>query len=141
MPRGEKGKRFTSEYQPKVRGRRVGGAKTFFDRIKIDMPDMVVRRGDYYEILEVLLSADREYISELAKDETIPVSILCIIKAIKTDMDEGTTKTIETLLTRVHGKPEQPIVGAEGKPLIPEVKLSREEIEKEIKRLEKADAE
>lgn len=128
MPRGEKGKRFTSEYQPKVRGRRVGGAKTFFDRIKIDMPDMVVRRGDYYEILEVLLSADREYISELAKDETIPVSILCIIKAIKTDMDEGTTKTIETLLTRVHGKPEQPIVASVTNAKIDVTKLTDEQL-------------
>lgn len=133
------GKRFTSDYQPLKRGARKTTARTFLEAVKIDMPDMVLTKADYYRILNMIIGADKSYIQELAQREDIPVSMLCIIKAIKTDIDEGSTKTVDSLLDRLFGKSNQPITGAEGRPLIPEMKMTREEIEAEIKRLQQGE--
>ena len=102
--------KFTSENQPKNRhtGPR-NTAQKFLASMKVDMPEMKVSKNDYYEILQVMLGANKEYITELAKREDIPVSLLCVIKAIKSDIDMGTTKTVDSLLDRLFGKSSQPV--------------------------------
>lgn len=117
--RGNKSTQFTSTYQPKNRRKPdFSGARLFLERVKVDMPDMVIGRKDFYDLLEILLSADKEYIMQISKNENVPVSLLCIIKAIKTDIEEGTTKTVDSLLDRLYGR-RMELTGADGKDLIP----------------------
>lgn len=135
MPRGEKGKHFSKEYQPRKRTGPRNTATMFLAAVKVDLPEMTINKTDYYRILQLILSGNKEYITNLAQREDLPVSLLCIIKAIKTDIEEGTTKTVDSLLDRIFGKRTE-ITGADGKPLIPQAEKTLEEIEAEIKRLQ-----
>lgn len=127
---------FSSTYQPANHGRKKAPWRQFIDEIGLEQPEVHMTKRDFFGILQHLLSCNNEQIKEMAKRPDIPVSVFTIIKAIKQDIDDGTTKTVDNLIDRIYGKANQPITGAEGRPLVPSM-MSDEQIMAEIERLKK----
>lgn len=134
-PRGQNGKHFSKDYQPATRKKKMGAAK-FLAELKAEMPDIVLSKADYFDLLKTLLSGDKEYLQRLAKSENLPVSLLCVINAIKTDLNEGEMRTVNSLIDRMYGKadscnPTKIEISGEMKPFAIERIYSREQVKKE----------
>ena len=102
----EKGKRFSSEYQPpNYRKQRL------FTKIACMLGDekfsVTFSKKDFYEIYQTLASLTRKELIELREDENTPVFMISLINAIDKDCAEGNNKTIEMMFDRLFGKPAQ----------------------------------
>ena len=102
----ERGKRFSSEYQPpNYRKQRL------FTKIACMLGDekfsVTFSKKDFYDIYQTLASLTRKELIELREDENTPVFMISLINAIDRDCAEGNNKTIEMMFDRLFGKPSQ----------------------------------
>lgn len=102
----ERGKRFSSEYQPpNYRKQRL------FTKIACMLGDekfsVTFSKKDFYDIYQTLASLTRKELIELREDENTPVFMISLINAIDRDCAEGNNKTIEMMFDRLFGKPAQ----------------------------------
>lgn len=124
--------RFTKENQPPNRGRKKSGLKIFMETLKIEKPNIVLTKDDYFLLLQILLSGNKEYIINLGKNEDLPLSLKCVINAIKNDIDNGEMKVVNSLIDRLYGKAEVASTKLEVKStshVIDMSKLSTEQLE------------
>lgn len=124
--------RFTKENQPPNRGRKKSGLKIFMETLKIEKPNIVLTKDDYFLLLQTLLSGNKEYIINLNKNEDLPLSLKCVINAIKNDIDNGEMKVVNSLIDRLYGKAEVASTKLEVKStsqVIDMSKLSTEQLE------------
>jgi len=61
------------------------------------------------DAIQVILSLNKEEIIELLKNKNATVLELTVASAIKKSIEKGNLDAIETLLSRVYGKPRQQI--------------------------------
>lgn len=124
--------RFTKENQPPNRGRKKSGLKIFMETLKIEKPNIVLTKDDYFLLLQTLLSGNKEYIINLSRNEDLPLSLKCVINAIKNDIDNGEMKVVNSLIDRLYGKAEVASTKLEVKStshVIDMSKLSTEQLE------------
>lgn len=109
----------------------------FIKAFNMDDSTRAISREDAYKLMSHLLSCSKTQLEAMARNPDLPISIVCQIKAIVTDMANGKTDTVDKLFDRLYGKSMQPmeITGGEGMPLIPDKPMSRKEYEKLLNRL------
>ena len=119
------GKKFSSTYQPKGKGRPRAAWKTFVKEMSLKGYNM--HKSDYFNILNALLGISKNELQALAAREDLPVSIFTFIKAMKQDIDEGKIGTVDSLIDRIYGKASQSdkleVTGKDGTALIPKIEV------------------
>jgi hypothetical protein len=86
---------------------------------------------------ELILSASITDLQSLVKADNVPAYPRAMIMAILTEMKNGTSRTIEKLRDRQHGKAiKHEITGANGEALIPDHNLTPEQARDFLKKLE-----
>lgn len=143
--------RFTSDNQPKNRGRKPSLYKKIRDitgkTVKHEM-----EKGDYYNIIKYLMEQTPERLKTLAAvgeddgkggkktmfDAEIPVWLMNLITAILSDVRYGRTTTLDGLFDRMFGKATQTIDAVVGNVDNRTSHLSDDELQAEIDRIEKA---
>lgn len=127
------GKRFSTDYQPDKKGRKKSRMEAFISEWRTDIDGRLFARSEYFKLLEFLLSCNRNELDTIEQSEDLPVSILTVIRAIKEDLVDCNTRTIEMLIDRIHGRAAQPITAEHGKPLFPNIQVeiidSREQVD------------
>lgn len=97
--------------------------------------DLSSREVDDWE--QLILSATVEELQVLVKHSDVPAYPRAMIMAILTEMKNGTSRTIEKLRDRQHGKAiKHEITGANGEALIPDHNLTPEQARDFLKKLE-----
>lgn len=110
----KEGRKFSSENQPKNRGRKpslykklreITGKKVGFE----------LEKEDYYNVIRWVMEQNTNTLEGLIKgrdgkvNKDTPLWLLNIISAINMDIRYGRTSTVEMIFDRVFGKPTQPI--------------------------------
>lgn len=97
-----KGNRFSSTNQPKNRGRKPKlytlARKVY--HISID---------EWRDVALYLLQCTRKEVESIAQDESTPIWVVNICRALYKDAGKGSTATLEELFSRLWGKPGQSI--------------------------------
>lgn len=111
-----KNTRFTSENQPKNRGRKPSVYK-YIKSLTGKKIDPEMSREDYYKVIRFLMEASPEELENLVKlpdgapNKKTPVWVLNIVSAINADIRYGRTSTVEMLFDRIFGKATQVVDG------------------------------
>lgn len=112
----KQGNRFTSENQPKNKGRKPSLYKQLKE-LTGKKVDFELSKEDYYKVIRFLMErtpGELQRILDNAKDKengTTPIWVLNIISAINSDIRYGRTSTIDMIFDRLFGKSTQPIEG------------------------------
>lgn len=110
---------FTSENQPKKRGRRKSLLKHYITETGVSKQDVEAL------FKSVLLNHTQPQLEEMLKDRERPMIVRVLIRAFLEDFRSGSISNIEKILTRAYGAPfqkqEHEITGANGGPLRYEV--------------------
>lgn len=112
----KQGNRFTSENQPKNKGRKPSLYKQLKE-LTGKKVDFELSKEDYYKVIRFLMErtpGELQKILDNAKDKengTTPIWVLNIISAINSDIRYGRTSTIDMIFDRLFGKSTQPIEG------------------------------
>jgi len=64
-------------------------------------------KADIYQMIQHCLEMDLAKLNKIVRDETEPVFMLCIAKAIINDIKKGNITTVESIFDRIFGKPSQ----------------------------------
>lgn len=106
--------RFTSDNQPKNRGRKPSVYK-YIKSITGKKIEPEMSREDYYKVIRFLMESSPEELKRLVKNvdgspnEKTPVWVLNVVSAINADIRYGRTSTVEMLFDRIFGKATQVI--------------------------------
>lgn len=103
-------RQFSKDYQPsneaKRKPKRKPTWKIFMENLNLEYDGKeLLSENDYNDIFALLSSMNKEQIGELIKNPNIPLAVVCYIKAIKTDLESGETKTLDKIIERRFGKP------------------------------------
>jgi hypothetical protein len=99
----KKGKKFSSDYQPEIRGKRRNRLRAFIEEERFSLDDLRA-------ILEGLLTSySFEEIENMYNTgrEDLPALITMFLKAFIVDIKKGSLSSVEIILDRVHGKATQ----------------------------------
>lgn len=115
----KKGNRFTSENQPKRKGRGKLSVLNYIRQTTGKKVDPQSSKEEILKVIQHIYESSPAELKPLLKDPTdphkpnpnTPMWVLSIISAINTDMRYGRTSTIEMLFDRVFGKATQTIEG------------------------------
>ena len=113
----KKGNRFTSENQPKRKGRGKLSVLSYIRQTTGKKVDPQSSKEEILKVIQHIYESSPAELEPLLKDPenpqkpnpNTPMWVLSIISAINTDMRYGRTSTIEMLFDRVFGKATQPI--------------------------------
>ncbi len=97
---------FTAENQPANRGRKKS-ILGVLSELTGDNFKRELSREQKMEIIEVMTEKSSEELSEIYNNKLNPIFIRMVANAIRTSMDNGDVKILETIWDRVYGKPEQ----------------------------------
>lgn len=114
-----KGNRFTSENQPKRKGRGKLSVLSYIRQTTGKRVDPQSSKEEILKVIQHIYESSPAELEPLMKDPNdphkpnpnTPMWVLNVIAAINTDMRYGRTSTIEMLFDRVFGKATQPIEG------------------------------
>lgn len=133
---GNPDKIFTSKKQPKNPGRKPSRFKQLIADLEGVGETMSLE--DFRKISLFLLTMNKDELVELAKNSKAPMAVVAVASAIAGDIEYKSLKNIESLLDRLFGKAMQPVETVVGTIDSKTAHLSEEEIEAEIKRIDKA---
>ena len=113
----KQGNRFTSENQPKRKGRGKLSVLNYIRQTTGKRIDPQSSKEEILKVIQHIYESSPSELEPLIKDPNdphkpnpnTPMWVLSIISAINTDMRYGRTSTIEMLFDRVFGKATQPI--------------------------------
>ncbi len=113
----KKGNRFSSENQPKRKGRGKLSVLSYIRQTTGKKVDPQSSKEEILKVIQHIYESSPSELEPLLKDPSdpkkpnpnTPMWVLSIISAINTDMRYGRTSTIEMLFDRVFGKAMQPI--------------------------------
>ena len=113
----KQGNRFTSENQPKRKGRGKLSVLNYIRQTTGKRVDPQSSKEEILKVIQHIYESSPSELEPLIKDPNdphkpnpnTPMWVLSIISAINTDMRYGRTSTIEMLFDRVFGKATQPI--------------------------------
>ena len=141
------GNRFTSENQPKKRGRGRLSMLKYIQSMTGKGVNSQSSKEEILKVIQLLFESSTAELEPLLKDpdnpnkpnKDTPIWVLSIISAINADIRYGRTSTVEMLFDRIFGKDMQPVelTGAKGSPLFAPSQMTTEEIEREIANIEK----
>jgi dephospho-CoA kinase len=99
----KKGKQFSSDYQPKERGRRKNRLREFIDDDRVSLNDLRI-------ILENLVTSytftEIEDLYNKGRDD-LPILVAMFLKSFIVDVKKGSLTSIEVIMDRVYGKATQ----------------------------------
>ena len=95
-----KGNRFSSTNQPKNRGRKP---KLYTLARKV----YHIGIDEWRDVALYLLQCTRKEVESIAQDESTPIWVVNICRALYKDAGKGSTATLEELFSRLWGKPGQ----------------------------------
>ena len=127
---------FSSTRQPKNPGRKPSRFKQLISDLEGVGETMSLE--DYRKTALYLLTMNKTELVKLAQDENAPMAVVAVASAIAGDIEEKNMRNIEALLDRVFGKAMQPVETLTATIDSKTAHLSDEEIEAEIKRIDKA---
>lgn len=115
----KQGNRFTSENQPKRKGRGKLSVLNYIQQTTGKRVDPQSSKEEILKVIQHIYESSPSELEPLIKDPNdphkpnpnTPMWVLSIISAINTDMRYGRTSTIEMLFDRVFGKATQTIEG------------------------------
>ena len=93
---------------------------------------------DFRKISLFLLTMNKTELIELAKNNQAPMAVVAVASAIVGDIEEKNLRNVESLLDRLFGKAMQPVETVVGTIDSKTSHLTYDEIEAEIKRIDKA---
>lgn len=102
--------RFSSTNQPANRGRKKS-ILTVLSELTGESFKKELSREQKMDIVEVMVEKSSEELSEIYNNKANPIFIRMIANAIKTSMENGDVKILETIWDRVYGRPSQYIDG------------------------------
>ena len=113
----KQGNRFTSENQPKRKGRGKFSVLSYIRQTTDKKVDPQSSKEEILKVIQHIYESSPAELEPLMKDPNDPTKpnantpmwVLNVIAAINTDMRYGRTSTIEMLFDRVFGKATQPI--------------------------------
>lgn len=113
----KQGNRFTSENQPKRKGRGKLSVLNYIRQTTGKRVDPQSSKEEILKVIQHIYESSPSELEPLIKDPNDPTKpnantpmwVLNVIAAINTDMRYGRTSTIEMLFDRVFGKATQPI--------------------------------
>jgi len=134
----KKGNRFSKSNQPKHPGRKPNRMNDLVKAFQMDDDTRAISKEDSYRLLTHLLSCSKSQLEAMARNPDLPIAILTQIKAIITDLADGSTSTVDRLFDRLYGRSMQPmeITGAKGNPIIPDKPMSRKAYEQLLIKLQ-----
>jgi hypothetical protein len=100
----KKGKRFSSDHQPDIRGKRKNRLREFIDDERISIDELRA-------ILEgFLTNYSFAEIEQMFKDgyDELPVFVTMFFKALIADIKKGSLEAVMIIMDRVYGKATQP---------------------------------
>lgn len=127
---------FSSTRQPKNPGRKPSRFKQLISDLEGVGETMSLE--DFRKTALYLLTMNKTELVKLAKDNNAPMAVVAIASAIAGDIAEKNMRNVESLLDRVFGKAMQPVETLTATIDSKTAHLSDEEIEAEIKRIDKA---
>lgn len=127
---------FSSTRQPKNPGRKPSRFKQLISDLEGVGETMSLE--DFRKIALYLLTMNKTELVKLAQDANAPIAVVALASAIAGDIEEKNMRNIEALLDRVFGKAMQPVETLTATIDSKTAHLSDEEIEAEIKRIDKA---
>lgn len=98
-PGNNLGQRFSSENQPEKNGRPR--------KYVSDLKAQGYKLSEVNDAIQALMSMDLNELKDVAANPKATVLEVTIAMAIKKSIDRGSLYSIETLLTRVYGKPKE----------------------------------
>lgn len=127
---------FSKTRQPKNPGRKPSRFKELLAELEVVGETMSLE--DFRKISLFLLTMNKEELVRLAKDTKAPMAVVAVASAIAGDIEFKSLKNIESLLDRLFGKAMQPVETVVGTIDSKTSHLTYDEIEAEIKRIDKA---
>lgn len=127
---------FSETRQPKNPGRKPSRFKQIISELESVGETMSLE--DYRKIALYLLTMNKTELVKLAQDKNAPMAVVAVASAIAGDIEDKNMRNIELLLDRVFGKAMQPVETLTATIDSKTAHLSDEEIEAEIKRIDKA---
>lgn len=127
---------FSKTRQPKNPGRKPSRFKELLAELEVVGETMSLE--DFRKISLFLLTMNKEELVKLAKDTKAPMAVVAVASAIAGDIEFKSLKNIESLLDRLFGKAMQPVETVVGTIDSKTSHLTYDEIEAEIKRIDKA---
>lgn len=103
----EKGSRFTSQNQPKNKGRKPSRFKEIIN--ELDSLGESLSLEDFNKVVRSLLILNKDQLVDLAKKEDTPIAVVIIASAIAGDIENKQLGNLDRLLDRVYGKSTQKI--------------------------------
>lgn len=117
----EKGSRFTSQNQPKNKGRKPSRFKEIIN--ELDELGESLSLEDFNKVVKSLLTLNKDKLIEIAQNNDTPIAIVIIASAIAGDIENKQLGNLDRLLDRVYGKATQKVesdVNLTSKPLTKE---------------------
>lgn len=127
---------FSSTRQPKNPGRKPSRFKQLISDLEGVGETMSLE--DFRKTALYLLTMNKTELVKLAQDANAPIAVVAVASAIAGDIEEKNMRNIEALLDRVFGKAMQPVETLTATIDSKTAHLSDEDIEAEIKRIDKA---
>lgn len=112
---GTSGKRFSKDRQPVKNGRKPTRMAEFIKAFGMDNDNRKISKEDAYKLLTHLLSCSKTELQAMGNNPDLPVSIICQIKAIVTDIENGRTDTVDKLFDRLYAKEQTTVVSVDSK--------------------------
>ncbi len=104
---------FTSTNQPANRGRKKS-ILGVLSELTGDNFKRELSREQKMEIIEVMTEKSQEELHEIFNNKLNPIFIRLVANAIRTSMENGDVKILETIWDRVYGKAVQPLAHQDG---------------------------
>lgn len=119
----EKGSRFTSQNQPKNKGRKLSRFKEIIN--ELDELGESLSLEDFNKVVKSLLTLNKDKLVEIAQNSETPIAIVIIASAIAGDIENKQLGNLDRLLDRVYGKATQKseVTGKDGKDLISSIQI------------------
>lgn len=103
----EKGSRFTSQNQPKNKGRKPSRFKEIIN--ELDELGESLSLEDFNKVVKSILTLNKDKLVEIAQNNDTPIAIVIIASAIAGDIENKQLGNLDRLLDRVYGKATQKV--------------------------------
>jgi len=133
------GNRFSRTNQPGNSGRKHSIVNEFRSSFSLEYDDgSRISKEDTYKFMYYILTCTMAQFETLARHPDLPVSVLNLMKAIMTDMNQGRITTVCKLLDWVFGKSFQPLLikRETRNQQIPDKPMNRKDYEKLLHKLQ-----
>jgi hypothetical protein len=112
MEKKDKNKNLRTPWKKGQSGNPNGRPKsmeTIISEYFLDEKNMKLTKSQVQDIIKVILSKNRNDLTDLANNEELPFWIALIAKKAKRDFEKGSIHILDVLFDRVYGKPKEEV--------------------------------